>query len=145
LSVDIWTSPNNHLLLSVCAHFVDVRERQFNVLIALPTVLGHSGDHQWTALLPVLQDYGIVRQIGAIVGDNSGTNDVLCRMISQHLSKEERISWSATQQRIRCQGHVINLVVEAFLFEKKSDLELIASYEEAERAEFEGDDEDAEI
>jgi hypothetical protein len=78
LSVDIWSSPNNHLLLATCAHFINIREQRFNILLALPTVSGHSGHHQWEALLPVLQDYGIVRKIGAIVGDNSGTNNVLC-------------------------------------------------------------------
>ena len=67
-------------------------------------------------LLPVLEEYGIEKKIGTIVGDNSGTNDTLCRIISKYLSGEHRIDWTATQQRIRCQGHVLNLVVQAFFF-----------------------------
>ena len=40
---------------------------------------GYSGDDQFVALLPILQDYGILDKLGAIVGDNISTNDTLCR------------------------------------------------------------------
>ena len=43
LAVDIWTSPNNYLLLAVCAHFIDDQEERTKALLALRTVAGHSG------------------------------------------------------------------------------------------------------
>jgi hypothetical protein len=116
LSVDIWTSPNNHLLLAICAHFVNSNEQRVKALLALRTVASHSGEEQWNTLLPVLQDYGILRKLGALIADNSTTNDVLSRTISQYLLREENIKWDPQYQRIRCQGHVINLIVQAFLF-----------------------------
>lgn len=128
LSVDVWTSPNNHLLLAVCAHFVDLREERVKALLALRTIVNHSGEEQWNALLPIVQDYGIVRKIGAIIADNSTTNDTLCRRASQYLLDNENISWNSSYQRIRCQGHTINLIVQAFLF-NKAQLEKIESYD----------------
>jgi len=77
LSVDIWTSPNNLLLLAICAHFVDGDNKLVKALLGLREVENHSGEAQFIALLPVLQDYGIVRNIGAIVADNATTNDTL--------------------------------------------------------------------
>jgi len=79
LSVDIWTSPNKHLLLGVTGDFIDcIEEKHLKTLLGLRPVAGHSGDDQFDVLLPLLQDYDIVRKLGAIVGDNSGTNDTLC-------------------------------------------------------------------
>ena len=106
LSVDIWTSPNKYLLIGVTADFVDcIEERHWKTLLGLRPVSGHSGEDQFEVLLPILQEYGIVRKLGAIIGDNSGTNDTLCRAIESYLQKEEDLQWSATQWRIRCMGH----------------------------------------
>lgn len=59
LSLDIWISPNRYLLLGICAHFVDhSQEKHFKALLALRTVVNHSGDEQFNCLLPALRDYG---------------------------------------------------------------------------------------
>ena len=116
ISVDIWTTPNFYSCLAVCCSFVDRDEQRLAPLLALREVESHSGEDQWKALLPVLQDYGIVRKLGAVVGDNSTTNDTLCRAISLYLEEEENIQWDPDHQRICCQGHIINLAVDAFMF-----------------------------
>jgi hypothetical protein len=134
LAVDIWTSPNNYLLLAICAHFIDDQEERIKALLALCTVAGHSGDDQWDALLPVLKDFGIVQKLGALIADNSSTNDTLCTAVSQYLLEDEGIDWDPTQQRIRCQGHIINLAVQSFLFRDVIDIEQIKSYEEDEES-----------
>ena len=51
-------------------------------LLALRTVANNSGEEQWNVILSILQDYGIVRKLGAVIGDNSSTNDTLCNAIS---------------------------------------------------------------
>ena len=77
--VNIWTSPNKLLLLAVVADFIEyIEEKYMKALLTLRPVTGYSGEVQFATLLPVLQDYSIVRKLGAIVGDNSGTNDTLC-------------------------------------------------------------------
>jgi hypothetical protein len=117
LSLDIWTSPNRHLLLGVCAHFVDCSQETLSkALLGLQSVPGHSGQDQFDILLPLLEDYGIVQKLGCIIGDNASTNDTLCKAISRHLSNEE-IEWNPSFRRIRCLGHIINLAVQAFLFQ----------------------------
>src|SRR5438045_6130080 len=50
-------------------------------------------------------------------------------MIGQWLSLEYKINWITTHQRIRCQGHVINLIVQAFLFGSKKDEKLMDLYD----------------
>ena len=127
LAVDIWTSPNNYLFLAICASFVDHNDQLHNILIGLRTTPGHSGEDQWSVLLPVLEEYGCTKSIGTIVGDNSGTNDTLCRTIATYLAEQYRIDWNVSQNRIRCQGHILNLVVQAYLFtddEEEKDLNL---------------------
>jgi len=134
LSLDIWTSPNRYLLLGICAHFVDQPdELRRKALLALRPVTGHSGEEQFTVLLSVLQDYGIVRQVGCLVGDNASTNDTLCRALSQHLKREEKIIWDDGKRRLRCIGHIINLVVQAFLFQDVMDTEELMSYDDKEK------------
>ena len=79
LLVDIWTLPNRHLLLGVTGDFIDcIEEKHLKTLLGLRPVAGYSGDDQFDVLLPLLQDYDIVRKLGAVVGDNSSTNDTLC-------------------------------------------------------------------
>jgi hypothetical protein len=144
LAVDIWTSPSHALLLGICASFVDIQDEYQNLLIALRTVSSQSGADQWEALRPALIEYGIETKIGALVGDNAGSNDVLCRTIGQWLSLEYKINWIATHQRIRCQGHVINLIVQAFLFSSKKDEKLMNSYDKEDEEQDEEEEEEEE-
>ena len=88
--------------------------------------------------------YGIVTKIGALVSDNAGSNDVLCRTIATWLWLEYRISWNAEHQRIRCQGHVINLIVQAFLFISKKHKKLIALYDREDKKQEEEEEEEEE-
>lgn len=142
LAVDIWTSPSHALLLGICASFVDIQDEYRNPLIALRTVHSQSGDDQWETLRPVLEEYGIEKKIGALIGDNAGSNDVLCRTIGSWLFLNHRITWTATHMRIRCQGHIINLIVHAFLFISKKNEKLMDSYDkEDEKGEEEEEDE----
>jgi hypothetical protein len=145
LSLDIWTSPNGLLLLGICAHFVNHLQEHIKALIALPEVANHSGEEQFAVVLPVLKDYGIVRKLGAIVSDNASTNDTLCRTIEAHLLEEEDVEWDSTHWRIRCTGHIINLAVQAFLFQSIIEIEQLDSYDEKERRGEIGDEEESRV
>ncbi|KAF2836092.1 hypothetical protein M501DRAFT_284243 [Patellaria atrata CBS 101060] len=82
----ITTSPNRILLLSIVAHYIDrTEEVPQRVLLGLKEVGNYSSSEQLEVLLPVLQDYGIVRRLGTIIGDNASTNDKLCQLLSQYL------------------------------------------------------------
>ncbi|EED11633.1 hypothetical protein TSTA_108210 [Talaromyces stipitatus ATCC 10500] len=127
LSLDIWTSPNRILFLGICAHFVEQsQERLCKGLLALRTVGNHSGDEQFATLLPVLKDYGIQQK--------------LCRVLGKYL-QEEGIKWDPTYRRIFCIGHVINLAVQAFLFQNILEIEQLSSWDEIEVTEATEDEE----
>jgi hypothetical protein len=89
ISLDIWTSPNRYLLLAICAHFTSYDQKKQKTLLALQKVPGHSGEDQFSILLPVLEDYGIVRKLGAIIADNASPNNVLCRFIQAYIRDQE--------------------------------------------------------
>jgi hypothetical protein len=129
ISLDIWTSPNRWLLLGICAHFTSYDQKRQKALLALQKVPGHSGKDQFSILLPVLQDYGIVHKLGAVIADNATSNDVLCRTIETHYKDKKGKEWLAHDWRIRCIGHIINLVVQAFLFADVIDLDELESYD----------------
>ena len=89
--------PNRLLLLGIVAHIVDCLEKHFKALIRLCTITNHSGDEQFSVLLLVLQDYGIVQKLGAIVSNNASTNNTLCSIVEEHLLEVEEIDWNAAQ------------------------------------------------
>jgi hypothetical protein len=139
ISVDIWTSPNSYLFLGVVAFFVRQDENQISkLLLGLSEIGGHSGEAQFEILSRILNDYQISRTIGFLIGDNSTTNDVLCRTISTWQQDEFGIAWDSEQNRLRCLGHIINLIVQAFLFSSTS-LKDLESYDKEEQEEIEPD------
>ena len=66
-------------------------EQYTKALLGLRPVSGHSGDIQFKVLLPILQDYSIVRSLGAMMGDNALTNNTLYYTIKDYLLKEKNI------------------------------------------------------
>jgi len=88
ISLDIWTSPNRFLLLAIVAHFTTHTQKKQKALLALKKVPGHSSDDQFSILFPVLEDYGIVQKLRAIIADNAAPNNVLCRLIKNYWKKE---------------------------------------------------------
>jgi len=130
--LDSWTAPNQLQLLGVVAHFTDHQERHRKALLTLRPITNHSGAEQSIALFAVLKDYGIVRKLGAIIGDNAGTNDTLCTAIRKYMEKVEGTEWDDTRWRLRCTGHIINLAVQAFLFQNTLEIETLESYDKEE-------------
>ena len=57
----------------------------------------------------------IIDKIGYFTLDNAGNNDTALEHIGQHL-KELDIIFDPIERRLRCFGHVINLVVKSFLW-----------------------------
>jgi hypothetical protein len=92
--VDIWTLPNHWLLLIIVAHFTSFDFKKRKALLALKRVPGHSGEDQFSVLRPVLEDYGIAQKIGALIGDNAPSNNVLCRFIEEFQITTYSRQWS---------------------------------------------------
>ena len=124
---------NRLLLLGIVVYFVNSLEKYYKALIALCTIANHSRDKQFSVLLPVLQDYGIVQKFGAIVGDNASTNNTLCVAAEEYLLEEEEIEWDATHWQICCTGYIINLAVQAFLFQNVIEIDELELYNKKEK------------
>ena len=52
--------------------------------------------------------------------------------IGAHLQEKEEIEWDPKYRRIRCIGHVINLAVQAFLFQSLIDTTELTLYDNKE-------------
>jgi hypothetical protein len=135
ISLDVWTSPNTYLLLGIVAHYVASNDnRQISSLLALREIGGHAGEEQWFVLRTILEEYEILEKLGCIIGDSATTNGTLCRTIHQYFSEELFMEWNYETNQIRCIGHIINLIVQAFLFGQLREDEL----EQFDREESEG-------
>ncbi len=133
VSLDIWTSPNRHLLLAICAHYTTHLLQRQKALLTLHPVGGHSGQSQFDVLLPVLQDYGVVQKLGAIVANNAAPNNTLCEIVESYMLRTEKREWKAKHWRIRCSGHIINLAVQAFLFADVIEIDKLELYNDNKR------------
>ncbi|CAE7020025.1 hypothetical protein HRS9139_02657 [Pyrenophora teres f. teres] len=115
VSIDVWTSSNHLSFLGVVAHFSDSQYKQRDVLIAFRNLYGdHTGAAQAAIILNVLNEFEVAPRLQAFVGDNASNNDSeLINGLNQH--PDVHLSSS---NRIRCAGHIINLVVKATLYGK---------------------------
>ncbi|KAK5186102.1 hypothetical protein LTR16_009718, partial [Cryomyces antarcticus] len=87
----------------------------------------HNGKYFAEIFIATVKQYAIERNIGYITCDNHRVNDTMCKAISEALSSmDPPTGWDPLEHRIRCNGHVINLAVQAFLFAKDKDAVSVA-------------------
>ncbi|KAF4313154.1 HAT domain-containing protein [Botryosphaeria dothidea] len=113
ISTDIWTADegNKRAYCAVNAHFVDHSGTIQTGLLAFGRILGsHSGENIASVPLRCFQQYNCTECIGYVICDNADNNDTAIRV----LQKDLPISYHSC--RVRCIGHIINLVVKAILF-----------------------------
>lgn len=83
-TVHIWSSPNKLGVLGIVAHFIDGNGELVSYCIALREVHGkHSGENQAYIVMNVVEDYGIVTQIGYFVSDNADSNDTVMNALQK--------------------------------------------------------------
>ena len=68
----------------------------------------------------MLNEFGVDNHLGYLVMDNARTNDTLTRNIAAVLHAGG-VLYDAEQNRLRRNGHIINLAVQAFLFGETVD------------------------
>lgn len=106
------------------AQWVTPEGRLQKALLCLPALAeGHAGSEVAPHIIKALQFYEIEDRLGWITGDNHGANDTLCRELEEHFNSKDIHWWSASQRRLRCFGHVANLITHAFLYAK--DIEAV--------------------
>jgi hypothetical protein len=68
-------------------------------------------------IMEVINEYGIASKVGYFVMDNASNNDTMIVALSGLLWEEYQILYNPTTHRLRCNGHIINLTAQSFLFQ----------------------------
>ena len=111
VSTDAWTSEEGTNYVGVVAHFLDEKHKLQTALLDLPPLKGtHSGENIAKLLSTVIELYDISATIGFFMMDNAGNNDTCIEELSKQYPT------ITEQSRLRCVGHILNLIVKALLF-----------------------------
>ena len=115
---DLWTAPNNTAYIDIIYHFFDHNKQVRTVLLAVRNMHGnHSEKNQAKAILPILDEYLLKAKLGYFITDNATSNDTCITEIIDLI----RHDLDAKERRLRCIGHIINLIAKAFIFGNKSE------------------------
>ncbi|KAK4072888.1 uncharacterized protein Triagg1_5565 [Trichoderma aggressivum f. europaeum] len=68
-----------------------------------------------SSIVSVIQKWDTQYQLGTIVGDNALNNDTCVQHLFSHINPSISAS-DAIDRRMRCYGHILNLVGRAFLY-----------------------------
>jgi len=121
ITCDMWTSSKNLRILAIFAHFTSEKLQLLTVTLGLIKIEGeHLGLNQANALLRVISDLTIRGKLGYFVMDNVISNDTLMNAVANSLIANS-IAYDPDYRRLRCTGHIINLVVQAFHFGREQD------------------------
>jgi hypothetical protein len=113
ISLDGWRSPNRDDYIAICAHFINEDFKIVHCLLGFRDVKGvKSGQGTAEITAKVINDYEIGDNLGGFMMDNAGDNDTALQALAEEFDLDVDFS------RLRCLGHIINLVVKALLFGK---------------------------
>jgi hypothetical protein len=113
LSLDGWRAGNRDEYIAICSHFIDDDFKLIHCLLGFRKVYGaKSGQHIAEITADVINDYEIGQNLGAFMMDNAGDNDTMLKELAT------QFDINVDHSRMRCLGHIINLVVKALLFGK---------------------------
>ena len=119
ITCDMWTSPNNLGVLAIIAYITLEKLQHQTVTLALIELEGeHTGLNMASVILQTVDLYGFRNKLGYFVMDNHSANDTLVEHIAESL-RQDGVLYDPIQRRLRCNGHIINLVVKAFLSGKQ--------------------------
>uniref|UniRef100_A0A0D2YDU0 AC transposase n=1 Tax=Fusarium oxysporum (strain Fo5176) TaxID=660025 RepID=A0A0D2YDU0_FUSOF len=116
INFNLWTSPNRLAFISIFGHFIDRSNSHQSRLHAFRRQIGsHAGENIAYTVRNVVRDWGIDRKIGVSICDNAASNDVCLRNFYTNLDASITRA-DAEARRMRCFGHILNLVAQAFLY-----------------------------
>lgn len=121
ITCDIQTLLNYLAILAVVAHFTSKKLQLTIATLALTELKGeYSGLNQVIAVNKVLNNFRIRRKLRYFVINNTISNNQLIQSIARLLNTN-RITYNPKHRRLRYNRHIINLIVQAFLFSKEED------------------------
>ena len=116
VAFDGWRSRNRHALYVIVCFYVGHGGVPCKLVLGLPELkIAQSGDNIAAQILEILDSYEIKDKVGYITLDNAANMDTAAEGIAFALGFDPK------QRRVRCFGHVINLVVRALLFGHRAE------------------------
>jgi hypothetical protein len=111
----MWTSPAKTGFQAIVVHWADADSRKVETaLLSLREFKGsHGGEQQARVFMEVILEFELQDHLGFFTSDNHGSNDKMLRYIAEHKSVTK---FDPTLRRVRCFGHNLNIVAQAFLF-----------------------------
>ncbi|KAJ6437326.1 retrovirus polyprotein [Purpureocillium lavendulum] len=111
VSFDAWSSRKFMSLLGLTVHFLDDEGNFRTFLLGLPRIEGrHCGENLADRVSEILHEYGFEDRVGYFVTDNAESNDTCLEDLGRELGFKKQ------HRRLRCCGHIINLVARSILF-----------------------------
>ncbi|KAF7450425.1 Dimer-Tnp-hAT multi-domain protein [Pyrenophora tritici-repentis] len=118
ISFDGWTTKGGKRgFFSVVAHYANSKGAIVDLPIALPQLVGaHTGEAIADAVTKILQSFSINRsKLGYFVLDNAYNNDTAVNKLAA------MYHFSASDRRLRCACHILNLVGQTIMFGRDAD------------------------
>ncbi|KDN71161.1 hypothetical protein CSUB01_11684, partial [Colletotrichum sublineola] len=116
LSFDLWKSPNIYAFMAVTSHFLDFKGKHQSRLLAFTQQQGnHSGVNLATTLEDTVRNWGLVSRMGVVICDNATNNDTCLASFYPRINPR-MTSRDCKAHRMRCYGHILNLVTKSLLF-----------------------------
>jgi len=108
--------------ISIFGHYINKNQEYHSRLLAFRRQSGaHSGENVAYTIEGVLKEWDIQRdRLGVAVGDNASSNDTCVKALYTQLDPAMRTT-DVEARRMRCLGHILNLVAKAFLFGTSAD------------------------
>jgi hypothetical protein len=119
ISFNGWTTKGGTRgFFGIVAHFATSSGEIHDLPIALPQLTGaHTGEAIAAAIVATLQSYLITSEkLGYFILDNAANNDTAIAAVARNFN-----NFTATERRLRCGPHTINLIGQALLFSKDKD------------------------
>ncbi|PNP55197.1 hypothetical protein FNYG_15548 [Fusarium nygamai] len=103
-------------LLGLAVHFLDDEGKFRTFLLGLPQIEGlHSGENLADRVSEIIHEYGFEDRIGYFVANNAESNDTCLEDLGTEFG------FNKQHRRLRCCGHIINLVARSILFGTDAD------------------------
>jgi hypothetical protein len=116
ISFDAWTSRRFTSLLGLTVHFLDGEGKFRTFLLGLPQIeRRHSGENLADRVSEIIHEYGLEDRVGYFVTDNAENNDTCLEDLGAEFGFDKQ------HRRLRCCGHIINLVARSILFGTDAD------------------------
>jgi hypothetical protein len=101
---------------AITAHFCNAKGEFRTLLLGLPHQAGrHTGVNIAPTISAIVQTFRIEQKLGWFVCDNASNNDTCIKALGS------KFEFDHFERRIRCVGHVINLVARSLLFGKEPE------------------------